>query len=108
MISIEDFAKIDLRVAKIKSAEAHPNADKLLLLKIDAGDGIEDRQLVAGIKSHYNPEELVGKNVIIVNNLAPVVLRGEESQGMVLAASDGDDVILLTTDNDIAPGSTIR
>ncbi|MGR3176540.1 MAG: methionine--tRNA ligase subunit beta [Candidatus Anammoxibacter sp.] len=108
MISIEDFAKIDLRVAKIKSAEAHPNADKLLILKIDAGDGIEDRQLVAGIKAHYNPEELVGKNVIIVNNLAPVVLRGEESQGMVLAASDGDDVILLTSDKDVAPGSTIR
>ena len=108
MISIEDFAKIDLRVAKIKSAEAHPNADKLLLLKIDAGDGVEDRQVVAGIKSHYNPEELVGKNVIIVNNLAPVVLRGEESQGMVLAASDGDDVILLTSDKDVAPGSTIR
>ena len=108
MISIEDFAKIDLRIAKIKSAEAHPNADKLLLLKIDAGDGVEDRQVVAGIKAHYNPEELVGKNVIIVNNLAPVVLRGEESQGMVLAASDGDDVILLTSDKDVAPGSTIR
>ncbi|MGR3220055.1 MAG: methionine--tRNA ligase subunit beta [Candidatus Anammoxibacter sp.] len=108
MISIEDFAKIDLRVAKITSAVAHPNADKLLLLKVDAGDGIEDRQLVAGIRAHYSPEELVGKNVIIVNNLAPVVLRGEESQGMVLAASDGDDIILLTADKDVAPGSTIR
>ena len=108
MISIEDFAKIDLRVAKVKSAEPHPNANKLLILKIDAGDGVDDRQLVAGIKSYYNPEELVGKNVIIVNNLVPAVLRGVESQGMVLAAQDAEKVVLLTTDNDVVPGSKIR
>lgn len=108
MISIEDFAKIDLRVAEIKSAEPHPNADKLLILKIDAGDGIDDRQLVGGIKSHYSPEELSGKKVIIVNNLAPAVLRGEDSQGMILAAQDGEKVVLLTTDKDVAPGSKIR
>lgn len=108
MISIEDFTKVDLRVAEIKSAEAHPHADKLLILKIDAGDGIEDRQLVAGIKSYYSAEELVGKKVIIVNNLAPAVLRGEESQGMILAAQDGEEVVLLTTDKDVASGSKIR
>ena len=105
MISIDEFAKIDLRVAEVKSAELHPNADKLLVLKIDAGDGIEDRQLVAGIRGHYTPEELVGKKVVIVNNLAPVVLRGVESQGMVLAAKDGENVVLLTAEKDVAPGS---
>lgn len=108
MISIEDFARIDLRVAEIISAEPHPNADKLLILKIDAGDGIEGRQLVAGIRSHYDPEKLVGKKVIIVNNLAPAVLRGKESQGMILAAQDGGEIALLTTDKDVAPGSKIR
>lgn len=108
MISIEDFAKIDLRVAKIKSADFHPNADKLLVLKIDVGDGIEDRQLVAGIRSSYTPEELIGKKVIIVNNLEPVVLRGENSQGMVLAAKDGNKIVLLTTDKDAATGSKVQ
>ncbi len=108
MISIEDFAKIDLCVAEVKSAELHPNADKLLVLKIDAGDGIEDRQLVAGIRGHYTPEELVGKKVVIVNNLAPAVLRGVESQGMVLAAKDGDNVVLLTSEKDVAPGSKAK
>ncbi len=105
MISIDDFAKIDLRVAKVLEAEPHPNADRLLVLKIDAGDGIEGRQLVAGIKSGYNPEDLVGKKVVIVNNLEPAVLRGVESQGMILAAKDGDNLALLTTDRDVAPGS---
>ena len=108
MISIEDFAKIDLCVAEVKSAELHPNADKLLVLKIDAGDGIEDRQLVAGIRGHYTPEELVGKKVVIVNNLAPAVLRGVESQGMVLAAKDGENVVLLTAEKDVAPGSKAK
>ena len=108
MISIDDFAQIDLRVAEIIAVEPHPNADRLLILKIDAGDGIEGRQLVAGIKAHYSPEELVGKKVVIVNNLEPVVLRGVESQGMVLAASDGERVILLSTEKDAAPGSKIK
>lgn len=107
MITIEDFANIDLRVVEIKSAKPHPNADRLLVLKIDAGDGIEDRQLVAGIRAHYNPEDLTGKKVVIVNNLAPAVLRGEESQGMILAADDGGNVALLTTDKDVAPGSKV-
>ena len=107
MITIEDFAQIDLRVAEVKSVEPHPNADKLLVLKIDAGDGIEGRQLVAGIKNHYKPEELVGKKVIIVNNLAPAVLRGVESQGMLLAARDGNNIVILITEKDVKPGSKI-
>ncbi|MFO0795062.1 MAG: methionine--tRNA ligase subunit beta [Candidatus Brocadiaceae bacterium] len=108
MISIEDFLKVDLRVAVVKHAEPHPNADKLLILKIDAGDGVQDRQIVAGIKNHYKPEELIGKRIVIVNNLAPAVLRGVESQGMLLAAKDGDKVVVLTTEKDVQPGSKIQ
>ena len=102
-ISIQDFSEIDLRVAEIKAVEEHPNADKLLVLKIDAGDG--EKQLVAGIKNHYSAEELIGRKIIVVNNLAPAVLRGVESQGMLLAARDADKVVLLTTDKDVKPGS---
>ncbi len=108
MISIEDFLKVDLRVAVVKHAEPHPNADKLLILKIDAGDGVQDRQIVAGIRNHYKPEELIGKRIVIVNNLAPAVLRGVESQGMLLAAKDGDKVVVLTTEKDVQPGSKIQ
>ncbi|MBW7897765.1 Methionine--tRNA ligase [Candidatus Brocadiaceae bacterium B188] len=108
MISLDDFLKIDLRVAEIKHAEPHPNADKLLILKIDAGDGMEGRQIVAGIRSAYQPEELVGKKIVIVNNLAPATLRGVESQGMLLAAKDGSQVVILTTEKDIKPGSKIQ
>ena len=105
-ISIQGFSEIDLRVAEIKAVEEHPDADKLLVLKIDTGDG--EKQLVAGIKNHYSAEELVGKKIIIVNNLAPAVLRGVESQGMLLAARDGDKVVLLTTEKDVEPGSRVQ
>lgn len=108
MISIEDFLKIDLRVARILHAEPHPNADKLLILKIDAGDGLENRQIVAGIRNYYKPEELIGKRIVIVNNLATATLRGVESQGMLLAAKDGDQLAILTTEKDIKPGSKIQ
>jgi len=105
-ISIQDFSEIDLRVAVITAVEEHPNADKLLVLRIDAGDG--EKQLVAGIKHHYSAEELIGKKIVVVNNLAPAVLRGVESQGMLLAARDGDQVVLLTTEKDVGPGSRVQ
>jgi methionyl-tRNA synthetase len=105
-ISIQNFSEIDLRVAEIKAVEEHPDADKLLVLKIDAGDG--EKQLVAGIKNHYSAEELIGRKIIVVNNLAPAVLRGMESQGMLLAAKDGDKVVLLTTEKDVASGSRVQ
>jgi methionyl-tRNA synthetase len=105
-ISIQDFSEIDLRVAEIKAVEEHPNADKLLVLKIDTGDG--EKQLVAGIKNHYSAEELIGRKIIIVNNLAPAVLRGVESQGMLLAAKDDDKVVLLTIEKDVKPGSRVQ
>lgn len=107
VITIDDFAKVKLRVAKVLEAKVHPQADKLLLLKVDLGD--EQRQICAGIRAHYQPEDLVGKNVIVVANLAPRSMRGELSQGMLLAASTADrsQVIVLTTERDIAPGSSI-
>lgn len=86
-IAYDLFAKLDLRVATILSAEAHPNADKLLKIRLDDGTP-EGRQVCAGIKAWYDPATLVGKQVIIVANLEPRQLRGEISQGMILAASD--------------------
>ncbi len=112
-ISFEDFAKLDLRVAKVLEAEDHPNADRLLRLKIDDGSGVA-RQICAGIKGHYEPQDLVGRHIIIVANLAPRTIRGEESRGMLLAGSnlptDEDaprQVVLLTPMGDLPPGSTV-
>ena len=104
-ITFDDFLKLDLRVAKILEASEHPNADKLLALKVDLGS--ETRQIIAGIKAHYDYADLPGKNIIICANLEPRKMRGLESQGMLLAASteDKSQVILLTTDKDIEPGA---
>ena len=95
-ITYDDFAKIELRVAKVVEARPHPNADKLVLLQIDVGDA--RKQIVAGIRHHYTPEQLVGKTIVVVNNLEPAMLRGETSNGMLLAATSGERVILLTVD----------
>ena len=105
-ISIEDFAKIKLRVGKILSAENVPNSKKLIKLMVDIGD--EKRQLVAGIALHYKPEDIIGKSVIIVANLKPAKLMGIESQGMVLAASNGDMLTLLQPAMDIPPGTVVK
>jgi len=105
MITIDEFRKIDLKVGTVKSAEAHPNADRLLVLKVDLGS--EERQIVAGIKAHYTPEELVGKQVVVVANLETAKLRGVESQGMVLAASDTDRIVVLTPEKEVAPGAKV-
>ena len=105
-VTIDDFARLELRTARVVKAEKHPRADRLLRLEVDLGH--ERRQIVAGIAAHYRPEELVGKTVIVVANLRPRVIRGVESQGMVLAAEDGQGLALLTTDRPIAEGSRIR
>ena len=116
-ITFEEFAKVDLRVAKIIAAENHPKADKLFKLQLDDGSGTP-RQICAGIREHYTAEQLVGRSIIIVANLAPRMLRGEESRGMLLAASTAPkdptaaaqperQVILLTTAADIAPGAIV-
>jgi len=105
MISIDEFRRIELKVATIKKAEPHPNADKLLVLQIDLGS--EERQIVAGIKGHYAPEELVGRQVVVVANLETAKLRGVESQGMLLAASDGERIVILTPEKEIPPGAKV-
>jgi methionyl-tRNA synthetase len=107
-ISIDDFAKIDLRVGEIKSAERIPGADKLLKLLVDIGT--ETRQVLAGIALAYAPEELIGRKVVVVANLAPRKMRGLESNGMLLAASVGSDgkPVLCTFADDIAPGAKVK
>ncbi len=105
MVSINEFRTIELKVATIKKAEPHPNADKLLVLQVDMGS--EERQIVAGIKGHYTPEELVGRQVIVVANLETARLRGMESQGMMLAASDGDRIVILTPEKQVTPGAKV-
>ena len=105
MITIDEFRKVELKVATVKSAEAHPNADRLLVLKVDLGS--EERQIVAGIRAHYAPEELVGKQVVVVANLETAKLRGVESQGMVLAASDTDRIVVLTPEKEVTPGAKV-
>ncbi len=106
MISIEQFRAIELKVGTVRAAEPHPNADRLLVLRVDVGG--EERQLVAGIRAHYDPATLIGRQVIVVANLEPAKLRGVESQGMVLAASESDRVVLLRPDEAIAPGAVVR
>jgi methionine--tRNA ligase beta chain len=106
-ITFDDFAKIKLRVGRVISAMDHPNADKLLVLKVDLGN--EQRQICAGVKGFYTADQLVGKNIILVANLAPRMMRGQESQGMLLAASNADrsKVIVLSPEADIEPGSVV-
>ena len=106
-VSIEEFSRIALRVGVITAATDHPNADRLLVLTVDVGEATP-RQLVAGIKGSYQASEMVGKHVVVVTNLKPALLRGVESQGMVLAASDGGTVILLSPERPIRAGSTIK
>jgi methionyl-tRNA synthetase len=96
-IAYEDFARVELRVARILEARPHPNADRLLILQVDVGD--ETKQILAGIREHYAPEQLVGRRIVVVNNLAPRMIRGETSNGMLLAASSGDKVVLLAPDD---------
>jgi len=105
-ISIEDFRKVVLRVGKVLTAERVPKSTKLLKLLVDIGT--EERQVIAGIGTKYAPEDLVGKRVVIVANLKPAKLMGVESQGMVLAAGDEEVSALLTTLEDVAPGSKIK
>ena len=105
MITIDEFRKIELKVATVKSAEPHPNADRLMVLTVDVGS--EERQICAGIRNHYTPEELVGKQIVIVANLETAKLRGVESQGMLLAASDEGRVIVLTPEKSVPAGAKI-
>lgn len=106
-ITIEDFEKLDLRVVKVKDCEPVKGAKKLLKLKVDLGG--EERQVISGISKFYKPEDLIGKNVVLVANLKPVKLRGELSQGMILAASTDDDSVLsVVNPGELPSGSIVR
>jgi methionyl-tRNA synthetase len=106
MITIDDFKKVELKTAKILSAEKVEGADKLLKMQIQLGD--ETRQLVAGIAQHYDPQELAGKTIVIVANLQPAKIRGVESQGMLLAVTDGDNLSLITADKPVETNKSIN
>lgn len=93
-ITIDDFAKVELKTGRVKAAVLHPNADKLLVLTVEVGT--EERTICAGIRQWWQPEQLVGKDIVIVANLAPRTLRGVLSQGMMLAVHDGENVVPLT------------
>jgi methionine--tRNA ligase beta chain len=105
-MNINEFFKLELRVAKVLTAEAVPNTDKLLKLEVDIGT--EKRQLVAGVAQVYEPEALIGKNIIVVANLQPARIRGVESRGMLLAADAGGRPIVATFEEDVPPGTRVR
>jgi methionyl-tRNA synthetase len=107
VIQYDDFAKLDLRVATVIECKAHPNADKLLVLQIDLGS--ERRQICAGLRQHVTPDSLVGKQIIVVANLAPRQMRGEVSQGMLLAATDPatNKVIVVGPIESVSAGSKV-
>ena len=106
-IQYDDFARLDLRIATVLECKPHANADKLLVLQIDLGG--EKRQICAGLRAHYPPEQLVGKQIVVVANLAPRQMRGEVSQGMLLAATDpaSGKVIFISPSEPVASGSKV-
>lgn len=106
MVTYEDFSKLDLRVGKILEVEVHPNADKLYLLKVDIGEKVIN--LVAGIRLSYAPESLKDKLVVIITNLEPREIRGNISEGMLLAAQDPTGVRILTVDGQVPVGSKVK
>lgn len=106
MPTIDEFKNFQFVVAQIKEVKEHPNADRLFVIKVDTGT--EVKQLVAGIRKSYTPEQLVGRRVVIVNNLEPAVIRGEESRGMILAASDENGISVLSPDREVALGSIVK
>ena len=106
MITYDDFAKIELKTAKVLSAERVEGSEKLLKLQLEVGP--EQRQILAGIGKSYEAEQLVGKTIIIVANLEPRKLMGQESQGMLLAADDGNGAVVLTVEREVASGAGIK
>ena len=105
MISFDEFQKLDLRIGKVISVEDHPDADKLYLIKVDIGKEV---QVVAGLKKYYEKDEILGKKVVLLANLEPAKLRGEVSEGMILAAEDEKgNVSLLTTDKEVEKSAKV-
>ncbi|MFA4842743.1 MAG: methionine--tRNA ligase subunit beta [Candidatus Omnitrophota bacterium] len=106
MATIEDFKKLEFKIALIKEVMDHPNADRLYIITLDLGD--RAKQVVAGIKGSYQKEDLVGKQVVVVDNLEPAVLRGVESQGMILAASDEEGIAIVSPGRSMKLGSIVK
>ena len=106
MVTIDEFKKLELKVAEIKEVNDHPGADRLYVIKIDIGGS--EKQIVAGIKPFYAKEALIGKQVIVVDNLEPALLRGVESQGMLLAAQDEQGICIISPERKAAPGSKVK
>lgn len=106
MITLPDFKNCEIIIAKVLEVSEHPNADKLYLLKVDTGK--ETKQLVAGIRATYTKEELIGRQIVLLNNLEPATIRGQESQGMALAASDEKGAILLRPDREVPLGTVVK
>ncbi|MBD3245709.1 MAG: hypothetical protein GF333_01720 [Candidatus Omnitrophica bacterium] len=106
MITFEDFSKVNLRTGRIDDVRSHPQAEQLYLLTVDLGE--KTIQLVAGLKKYYSPDELREKNIVVVTNLAPRKIRGELSEGMLLAAQSGDTASILAPEKPLPPGSLIR
>ena len=106
MASLEDFKKLELKVGQIQDVADHPNADKLYVITVDLGD--RTKQLVAGIKISYKKEDLVGRQVVVVDNMDPAVLRGVESQGMILAALDETGIAIVSPQRNVKLGSTVK
>ncbi len=106
MITYEEFRKTELKIATIKDVQAHPQADRLYILTVDVG-GVT-KQIVAGIRLFYSEEALKGRQVIVVDNLEPAVIRGVESQGMLLAASDEKGISVLSPDRQVQEGSLVK
>lgn len=106
MANIDDFRKLELKVAEIKEVREHPNADKLYIVTVDLGD--KTKQLVAGIRPFYQKEGLIGKQVVVVDNLESAVLRGVESQGMLLAGSDENGIVVISPEKKLKLGSVVK
>ena len=105
MITFDQFKAMDIRIAKILDVKDHTNADKLYVVTIDANG--EKKQVVAGIKQHYTKEELLNKQVVAILNLEPATIRGEKSEGMILATKDGEKLALLIPEKEVTVGSKV-
>ncbi len=106
MVTIEDFRKLELRIGEIKEVNDHPDADRLYVILVDLGD--KTKQVVAGIKGSYQKEDLLGKQVVVVDNLESALLRGVESQGMLLAASDETGITIISPQRKLKLGSIVK
>lgn len=106
MVTFEEFKRLEIKIAKILEAKDHPNADKLYVMVIDLGE--QTKQIVAGIKSSYKKEDLIGRQIVVIDNLEPAVLRGQESQAMLLAAQDEQGVCIIRPEREVKLGSMVK